>query len=189
MGPYGAGWLASYLPAPDDVDDVVDGDGARALLPPPPKAPQAVSEPASARPATKDENRVDVRMALERRGGTCAYGKNVPAALTVARRARPLSMPAKRHIVTALLLSTQVATASPAKPAGPPAPARDTPALIELRNEAGALSLAAVLAKLPRYRPLCDADGYPLVGNLATKGRVTQPSVICAVVRQAKSTT
>jgi hypothetical protein len=39
---------------------------------------------------------------------------------------------------------------------------------------------------LPRFRALCDADGYPLVGNVATKGRdaMRQPSSVCARVRK-----
>jgi hypothetical protein len=35
------------------------------------------------------------------------------------------------------------------------------------------------------FRPLCDADGYPLVGNIANKRGVYQPSKFCAEVRKA----
>jgi len=35
-----------------------------------------------------------------------------------------------------------------------------------------------------RFRPLCDKDGYPLVGNMANKSNVYQPSQFCSDVRK-----
>ena len=46
-----------------------------------------------------------------------------------------------------------------------------------------------VKQQLARFRPLCDADGYPLVGNIATKGQTigSQPSELCTLVREQQS--
>ena len=43
----------------------------------------------------------------------------------------------------------------------------------------------AALHHQPHYRPLCDRDGYPLVGNVMRKGPpvALQPSELCAAVR------
>jgi hypothetical protein len=35
-----------------------------------------------------------------------------------------------------------------------------------------------------RFRPLCDQEGYPLVGNVASKGDMYQPSQFCSDVRK-----
>jgi hypothetical protein len=45
------------------------------------------------------------------------------------------------------------------------------------------------LARIAHFRPLCDADGYPLVGNLNRKGSSSdfQPSAFCAEVRKRGS--
>jgi hypothetical protein len=39
---------------------------------------------------------------------------------------------------------------------------------------------------MARYRPLCDKDGYPLVGNLSRKSPDPglEPSELCAEVRK-----
>jgi len=42
------------------------------------------------------------------------------------------------------------------------------------------------LGEMPRFRALCDAEGYPLVGNIANKQRLFQPSQFCAEVRKAR---
>jgi hypothetical protein len=59
------------------------------------------------------------------------------------------------------------------------------PALIALRGELGATGPAAVTTPA-RFRPLCDADGYPVVGNVATKGELYQPSAFCRVIREGR---
>jgi hypothetical protein len=40
-----------------------------------------------------------------------------------------------------------------------------------------------------KFRPLCDADGYPLVGNIRSKGDDDrmQPSALCELVRETKT--
>jgi hypothetical protein len=58
------------------------------------------------------------------------------------------------------------------------------PALVELRNELLDTEPAQALERIDHFRPLCDADGYPLVGNVATKGVGLQPSELCAEVRK-----
>jgi hypothetical protein len=47
--------------------------------------------------------------------------------------------------------------------------------------------LQDVRAQSEKYRPLCDAEGYPLVGNINDKGVSTQPSSWCADVRARAS--
>jgi hypothetical protein len=90
-----------------------------------------------------------------------------------------------RALVTALLLSTAPAAASPGStstPAAPPSSAAKAD-LLELRAQLAAAGRATAQAQLPKFRPLCDKDGYPLVGNLASKGDVYQPSQFCAELR------
>ncbi len=70
-------------------------------------------------------------------------------------------------------------------PRRPPPDAQVPVAIRELRAALASTALNVALQQ-PRFRPLCDEDGYPLVGNIATKGRVTQPSELCASVRRAK---
>jgi hypothetical protein len=61
------------------------------------------------------------------------------------------------------------------------------PKLLLLRAELGAETRESALAKQTHYRPLCDKDGYPLVGNVLRKGPGgPQPSELCTEVR-AKS--
>jgi hypothetical protein len=44
------------------------------------------------------------------------------------------------------------------------------------------------LGHADRYRPLCDKDGYPLVGNLNRKGHIEfEPSQICRAIREEAS--
>ena len=94
-------------------------------------------------------------------------------------------MPARHHIATLLLLSSTAAYAG-SEPHAPPDRSKVTPEVQKLRDELFALKRDAVMKVLPRFRALCDAEGYPLVGNLATKGddgRV-QPSEVCRRLRE-----
>jgi hypothetical protein len=108
-------------------------------------------------------------------------------------------MSRKRTVLTVILLSATPAAASPgASPAAPPsagptdhppAPppdARAAPALLALRTQLLQTPRAEAKAQLARFRPLCDRDGYPLVGNVASKGNVDQPSQVCSYVRDAQ---
>jgi hypothetical protein len=60
------------------------------------------------------------------------------------------------------------------------------PKLLALRDELGTEDRASALAKAAHFRPLCDKDGYPLVGNVNRKAGV-EPSAFCADVREKKT--
>jgi hypothetical protein len=79
---------------------------------------------------------------------------------------------------------------TPVTAAPPERPMSNDPGLLALAAELHGHRHADALADLPRYRPLCDVDGYPLVGNLVQgKGDTgAQPSDVCAVTRQKKAT-
>ena len=76
------------------------------------------------------------------------------------------------------------AAASPAVAVPSAYPGDGDPKLKALREELFATNKAEALAAPERFRPLCDKDGYPLVGNLARKGsdRGLQPSELCAAI-------
>ncbi len=92
----------------------------------------------------------------------------------------------------------QQASAEPrAQAATPPTPvpvstvsdAKADPKLLELRAELDRETLVSVRGKEAHSRPLCDKDGYPLVGNVVRKGGdAPQPSQFCADVRAKKAT-
>jgi len=93
------------------------------------------------------------------------------------------NMPHKHKILAVLLLSSASALASPAERRPPPddqAPKQ----LIELRTKMFQLRDKA-RSDIGRFRALCDQDGYPLVGNVANKSGVYQPSELCSDVRKA----
>ncbi len=93
----------------------------------------------------------------------------------------------KRTLIPILLLSSTAALAAPA-------PDDQVPyELLELRDELVNAGERAALDDMPRYRPLCDAEGYPLVGNVLPKDSdesvfvymdpTFQPSEFCKQVR------
>lgn len=82
-----------------------------------------------------------------------------------------------------------VPTARPAAPPKPLAEQEVPPGLYKLRDSLALVKPDRLLAEVPRFRALCDADGYPLVGNLATKNRRIQPSELCTVVRSERAGT
>jgi hypothetical protein len=55
------------------------------------------------------------------------------------------------------------------------------PALLALRQELSEKNRDEVLAQPARFQPLCDKDGYPLVGNLMRKTATPsyEPSAFC----------
>jgi hypothetical protein len=67
------------------------------------------------------------------------------------------------------------------------APSED-PKLLALRTELGALKRDEALKQVEHFRPLCDANGYPLVGNLQRKAPDPElmPSEVCAEIRKKK---
>ena len=91
-----------------------------------------------------------------------------------------------QQLLTVLLLSAAPAGASPSAPHAPPDDAHASPALLELRAELVKAGRDKAAADVARFRPLCDKDGYPLVGNLANKNTMYQPSQFCAAVRKAE---
>ncbi|MFI5302810.1 MAG: hypothetical protein ACHREM_32375 [Polyangiales bacterium] len=87
--------------------------------------------------------------------------------------------------------SGAVSASAVAPPSGSPAAmvVRDAaadPGLLALQSELIATPRADVLKNMPRFRPLCDKDGYPLVGNLNQKAQVSgmEASEFCAEVRK-----
>lgn len=90
-----------------------------------------------------------------------------------------------RHRLATLILLSSTASASPGAHR-PPDDDHVKPALLKMRTELRALTYDAVVKALPRFRALCDAEGYPLVGNVATKGEDDriQPSVACRLSRE-----
>jgi hypothetical protein len=65
----------------------------------------------------------------------------------------------------------------------------EDPKLVALRGELDIAGRESALAKETHFRPLCDEEGYPLVGNLVRKspGQPFQPSAFCAEVRAKKA--
>ena len=65
-----------------------------------------------------------------------------------------------------------------------PPRAKGAPSLLGLRDEMADKGRAEALRHPERYRPLCDADGYPLVGNLVRKDPdAYAPSQFCKDLR------
>jgi hypothetical protein len=66
------------------------------------------------------------------------------------------------------------------------------PDLLLLRAELDQAGRANALARAEHFRPLCDADGYPLVGNIARKHEPGTdsfgPTAFCAAIREKKAT-
>ncbi len=66
----------------------------------------------------------------------------------------------------------------------------DDPKLVALRDDLASAGRDKALAATSRarFRPLCDAQGYPLVGNLARKVPTPDfgPSEFCTEIRKAE---
>jgi hypothetical protein len=86
-----------------------------------------------------------------------------------------------RTLIPILLLTSTPAFAKP------PPDAEAPEALIELRAELFEAGPDKALQQMPRFRALCDAEGYPLVGNVVRKSVAIQPSQFCAAVRSSSS--
>jgi hypothetical protein len=97
----------------------------------------------------------------------------------------------KRKILTVVLLAgTQLVAAAPPASANPskapPAVAPDAQqprARLELRRDLYRTDAAQARQQLGRFRALCDSEGYPLVGNIANKGRRYDVRAFCSDVR------
>ncbi len=94
-------------------------------------------------------------------------------------------MTRKNKILGVLLLSAVPALAHASPSPEPPPDSLAKPELIELRSQLFDAGKEKALAKMSMFRPLCDADGYPLVGNAGNKNQMYQPSQFCAEVRKA----
>lgn len=94
-------------------------------------------------------------------------------------------MARKHTILTALLLSSAPALASP-DARTPPPDAQVARPLLELRVQLLRAGHDKAHAEIARFRALCDRDGYPLVGNIANKNNMYQPSQFCADVRRSE---
>jgi hypothetical protein len=91
-------------------------------------------------------------------------------------------MPLRHRIATIVLLTSTAASASPHTPQ-PDEKAK--PALLKLRQELFQFRDSDIKDKeLPRFKALCDAEGYPLVGNIMQKGDDDrmQPSKVCRML-------
>jgi hypothetical protein len=94
-------------------------------------------------------------------------------------------MPRKHHILTVLLLSAAPAAASP-DAHEPPPDSKASKQMLDLRMDLIRAGRDKAQSDVSRFRPLCDKDGYPLVGNMANKSNVYQPSKFCSDVRKAE---
>jgi hypothetical protein len=96
--------------------------------------------------------------------------------------------PRAQGAASATTPTAPVAAAASAAPAPATVPDdKADPKLLLLRAELDTETRESALAKQTHYRPLCDKDGYPLVGNVLRKGPGgPQPSELCTEVR-AKS--
>jgi len=102
-------------------------------------------------------------------------------ALTGCTQTEPVSAPSS---LTAR--AAEVPTVAPEAPPPPPPIDSHDPLVNTLRVELGRDPQA--LSRLEHYRPLCDKDGYPIVGNLMQKGpTLVEPSQLCAEVRKGKA--
>jgi hypothetical protein len=81
---------------------------------------------------------------------------------------------------------TSTSEPSPEPKAGPtpqdPKPGQTACDMIALRDELTSMSLEAAIEQHERFRCLCDDQGYPLVGNINSKG--TKPSEVCATLKE-----
>jgi hypothetical protein len=90
----------------------------------------------------------------------------------------------KHRILAVILLAAPAAAAWPGRHEPPPDSAA-RPELLKLRGELLGTDREVARKDAGRFRALCDADGYPLVGNIANKAERYQPSELCADVRKA----
>jgi hypothetical protein len=93
----------------------------------------------------------------------------------------------KHTILAVLLLSAAPAVASPGRGTArrpPPPDVEVSRELLDLRASLINAGRDGARREIERFRPLCDRDGYPLVGNVANKENMYQPSAFCADVRK-----
>ncbi len=86
----------------------------------------------------------------------------------------------KRTLVPVFLLTTTNAHATD-KPPTPPPDFEVAPELLELRATMADEGKEGALANVSYFRPLCDAEGYPLVGNILPKNPEDMPLGVAPV--------
>ncbi len=79
------------------------------------------------------------------------------------------------------------ATAPAPDPQPSPTPSGTKGELEVLNEELSGVTLDMALERKDHFRPLCDAKGYPLVGNINAKG--TTVTQFCAAVREIENPT
>jgi hypothetical protein len=92
----------------------------------------------------------------------------------------------RQKLAAVLLFSTAVTgciTDDDMKSEPQPQQQLDDAALTDLRDELLETPAVEAVERMDHFRPLCDDQGYPLVGNVATKSIGMQPSQFCAEVR------
>jgi hypothetical protein len=94
----------------------------------------------------------------------------------------------KTSKILAIALTAAAGHADPAVAA----PEQDRPVvdkkeLWPLREELFSGDRESALKNVAHFRPLCDKDGYPLVGNVIRKSMGYQPSAFCAEIRKTRS--
>ncbi len=127
-----------------------------------------------------------------------AHKRKILTVLLLSAGCGTTSTPAKqRHSSAAEVPVPTVASASTAPIAAPmtpvaavvampPEPADDNAqpqARLDLRLSLYNTDRETALAASARFRALCDADGYPLVGNIANKGQRYDVSEYCSDLR------
>ena len=126
--------------------------------------------------------------------GCSSSARPDPAPATTTSAATRVTAPAVSPANAADAAAIAAAVATPGAPDGanqhtPPTDDKADPKLLTLRTELDQESIQTALTKQDHYRPLCDKDGYPLVGNLNRKGPGppgASPSAFCAGVRSKK---
>lgn len=89
--------------------------------------------------------------------------------------------------ILAVALSTACGPQEAGETSGPAADNTRNPHdnLQALNEELVSTSWREAVSRLDHFAPLCDANGYPLVGNIVSKGGTTA-SEVCAEVRARK---
>lgn len=111
-----------------------------------------------------------------------------PTPIVAAPDAAPRAEAPSEPTPPASVATAVAAPIEPAKPASARAPSipkrEPSAALLALRDKLLELSRAQAQKQATAFRPLCDADGYPLVGNVVRKKPTLEPSTFCADVRE-----
>lgn len=95
------------------------------------------------------------------------------------------AIPVLAIALTASTVACSGAVADPI-PSTTETPTQTPSSLQTLNEELSTVTLPAALERRDHFRPLCDAKGYPLVGNINSKGGATVTE-FCAAVRELEA--